>query len=83
VLDYDSLLADAIRLPVADRIKLAEALWETVPVESLPPLTDAWLEEVKRRSAEYDSGTAETIPWEQVRADALRRIGIAEPNAAD
>ncbi len=81
MLSYESLLADASRLPVADRILLAEALWETVPAESLPRLTDEWLEEVKRRSAEYDSGAAETIPWEQIRADALRRVGVVEPNA--
>jgi putative addiction module component (TIGR02574 family) len=80
VLNYESLLSDASRLPVADRIQLIEALWDTVPANSLPPLTDEWLEEVKRRSAEYDSGLVQTVPWEQSRADALRRIGAAEPN---
>ena len=79
---YDSLLADASCLPVADRIELIEALWDTVPVVSLPPMTDEWLEEVKRRSAEYDSGSVQTVPWEQIRADALRRIGVTESNAA-
>jgi putative addiction module component (TIGR02574 family) len=77
---YQSLLADASQLPVPDRIELIEALWETVPAGSLPPLTDEWVEEVQRRSAEYDSGSAQTTPWEQIRADALRRAGI-NPNA--
>jgi putative addiction module component (TIGR02574 family) len=82
VLTYESLLADASRLPVADRIQLIEALWDTVPVDSLPPLSDEWRDEIKRRSAEYESGSVRTVPWEQIRADALRRVGIMEPNAA-
>ena len=80
MLDYESLLADASRLPVVDRIQLIEALWDTVPADSLPPMTDEWLEEVKRRSAEYESGSVQTVPWEQIRADALRRVGIMEPS---
>ena len=82
MLNYESLLADASRLPVVDRIQLVEALWDTVPADSLPPLTDEWLEEIKRRSAEYESGSVQTVPWEQIRADALRRVGMMESNAA-
>jgi putative addiction module component (TIGR02574 family) len=76
MLSYESLLADASRLPVVDRIQLIEALWDTVPADSLPPLTDEWLEEVRRRSAEYESGSVETVPWEQIRADAVRRVEV-------
>ena len=82
MLDYESLLADASRLPVVDRIQLIEALWDTVPADSLPPMTDEWLEEIKRRSAEYESGSVQTVPWEQIRADALRRVGVMESNSA-
>jgi len=82
MLDYESLFADARRLPVGDRIELIEALWDTVPADSMLPITDEWLEEIKRRSAEYESGSVQTVPWEQIRADALRRIGASESNAA-
>ena len=82
MLSYESLLADASRLPVVDRIQLVEALWDTVPADSLPPLTDEWLEEIRRRSAEYESGSVQTVPWEQIRADALRRVGVTDSNAA-
>ena len=71
---YESLLADAAQLPVADRIQLIEALWDTVPENSLPPLSDEWLAEIERRSVEYDSGSVVTVPWEAIRADALRRL---------
>jgi len=72
--DYDTVLADASRLPVVDRIQLIEALWDTVPDEAAPPLSEEWLAEIQSRSAELDAGTAKTVPWEQVRADAIRRL---------
>lgn len=73
---YESVLADAGSLPVVDRIRLIEALWDTVPPDSRPPLSDEWIAEIQRRSAEYDSGLVRTVPWEQIRADALRRAGL-------
>jgi len=78
---YEALLADATQLPLAERIQLIEALWDTVPDDSLPPLSEEWLTEIRRRSAEYDSGTVEVVPWEEIRADALRRAGVTQPNA--
>ena len=79
---YENVLADAARLQVADRIQLIDAIWDTLPADSLPPLTDAWRAEIQRRSAEYDSGSADTVSWEQVRAEALRRVGVAIPDAS-
>ena len=78
--DYQTLLSDASQLPLGERIQLIEALWDTVPNEALPPLSDEWIEEINRRSAEFDAGTVESIPWEQVRADALRRAGLTVPD---
>ncbi len=72
--DYDTLLSDAARLPVDARIQLIDALWETLPEDALPPLGDEWLAEIKRRSAEYDAGMVEPIPWETIRADAINRL---------
>jgi putative addiction module component (TIGR02574 family) len=80
--DYETLLSDASQLPLSQRIQLIEALWDTVPEEALPPLSDEWLDEIQRRSAEFDSGRVEPVPWEQVRADALRRAGLAVPDEA-
>ena len=58
-------------IPVADlteRIQLIDALWDTVPDDALPPLSKEWLAEIQRRSAEFDSGTVRTVPWEESRA---------------
>ena len=80
MLDYQSVLRAANQLPIVEKVQLIEALWDTVPEESLPPLSDEWLAEIRRRSDEFDSGQVATVPWEAVRAEAMRRIGI---NAAD
>ena len=72
--DYQALLAEAAQLPVADRIQLIEAIWDSVPESALPPLSEEWLDEIKRRSAEFDAGKVRPVPWEEVRAAALRRL---------
>jgi putative addiction module component (TIGR02574 family) len=33
-----------------------------------PALSEAWRQEVARRSAEYDAGQAETVSWQEVQA---------------
>ena len=71
---YETLLVGASRLPIADRIQLIDAIWDTLPEDSLPPLSDEWAAEIQRRSGEYDAGGVETVPWEQVKAEALRRL---------
>ena len=78
---YETLLADATRLPVAERIQLIDAIWETLPFDSLPPLSDEWVAEIQRRSAEYDAGSAETVSWKQAKAEALRRVGMTVADA--
>ena len=72
---YESILADAAQLSVMDRIQLIEALWDTVPEGGLPPLTEEWLAEIEKRSAEFDSGKVAPIPWSEVKANALNRLG--------
>ena len=76
----DALLADAAQLPVADRLELIDALWDTLPDEALPPLSEEWVAELQRRSAELNTGTAKTIPWEDVQADALARLRRSPPS---
>lgn len=80
--DYESLLAGASELPVSVRIQLIEALWDTVPGDALPPLSDEWIEEIERRTAEFDAGKERAIPWEQVRSEARSRTGMTASDEA-
>ena len=70
----ESLLVDAGHLPVADRIQLIDALWDTLPEDALPPLSEEWTAEIQRRSTEYNAGAVATVSWQQVKADSLSRL---------
>ncbi len=76
----DSLLADAAQLPVADRLELIDALWDTLPEEALPPLSEEWMAEIRQRSDELDAGTAKSVPWEVVQSEALARLRRSPPS---
>jgi putative addiction module component (TIGR02574 family) len=75
---YDDVLGAAQGLPPIERIRLVHALWETVPPEDWPAPSAAWIEEVQRRSAEYDIGQMTASPWPDVRARARRKAGLDE-----
>ncbi len=73
--DFGSVLSAAQQLTEPDRLRLIDALWESVPDDSDAPFSDEWAREIERRVAELDAGTAQTVPWSQIRDEALARIG--------
>jgi putative addiction module component (TIGR02574 family) len=75
MMEYQSILDAARQLPESDRIRLIDELSTTVPDEDEAALTEEWSQEIARRIAELESGKATTIPWSQVRDEALARIG--------
>lgn len=78
--DFRSVLTAAQQLPEPDRLRLIDALWDTVPAESEAPFSDEWAREIERRVVELDAGTAKTVPWSQIRDEALARIGHGKGN---
>ena len=72
--NFASVLSDAQNLPEPERWRLIDALWDTVSPENEPPISDEWGQEIERRVAELGAGTAQTIPWSQVRDEALTRL---------
>jgi putative addiction module component (TIGR02574 family) len=73
--DFNTVLDDARRLPPDDRLRLIDALWESVPADLDVPLHPDWAPELERRVAAIEAGTATTIPWTTIREEALARIG--------
>jgi putative addiction module component (TIGR02574 family) len=71
-----SLLADLLELTPAERIQLAEDLWDSVSSspENMPGLTAAQLEEIERRLEDHARNPGATIPWEEVRARLWSRL---------
>jgi putative addiction module component (TIGR02574 family) len=61
---------EALQLPQKDQYKLARAILESAETHYDSGVTMAWDEEVERRIAAIDSGTAKGLPFSQ----ALREI---------
>ena len=73
---FDDVLDAAQDLPAPDRVRLIDALWESMEPEEWPASSDEWIAEAQRRSAEYDAGSMSASPWPEVRRRARRRAGL-------
>lgn len=63
------------RLSVPDRLTLVHAIWDSIALEQKAvPLSEAQLEEIRRRAARHDAGEVRAIPWEQVQSEARARL---------
>ena len=68
--------SDLFRLSPAERIQLAQDLWDSLEGErDLPPLTDEQVQELQRRLAEHERDPSTAIPWEEARARLRERFG--------
>jgi putative addiction module component (TIGR02574 family) len=63
----EQILHSAMALPADEQIELIEALIAAQDATDPQPLDDAWMAEIRRRSAEYDAGNVTPIPWSVVR----------------
>ena len=53
-------------LPVSERLRVAEALWDSFNESDLPPLSEDQRAELTRRMAEHDADPASALTQEQV-----------------
>ena len=68
---FETLEAEALKLTVAERAKLAEHLIASLDEDS--EIEEAWAGETERRIAEIEAGTAQLIP----AAEAIARARAA------
>lgn len=62
------LYEEAMKLDPDERAALTGLLIESLEPETEEGVESAWIAEIERRMAELDSGSVQTIPWEEVRA---------------
>ena len=63
------------RLPFDEQLALVHEIWDHIIASGAqPPLSEAQLQELRRRVAEDDADPDNLIPWEEVKAQALKRI---------
>jgi putative addiction module component (TIGR02574 family) len=61
------------RLSIAERLELAQAIWESVVAEgAVPPLTEAQQADLTRRLAQLDADPDNVLTWEQIKAHVRR-----------
>jgi putative addiction module component (TIGR02574 family) len=73
MLDYDTIVSEAMQLPVADQLRLIDQLAASVPDDQPPNLSGEWLSEIERRSSEIDSGEVAMESWDSVRSRILHQ----------
>lgn len=69
-------LSDLLKLSEAERIQLAQDLWDSIPTatEALL-LTQEQRQELERRMADHERDPATAISWEEARARLRERFG--------
>jgi putative addiction module component (TIGR02574 family) len=66
-------ILDFSHLTVAERIQLAQDLWDSVAdAPEMLELTDAQRAELDRRLAEHRANPDDAIPWEDLRKELYR-----------
>ncbi len=69
-----NLVETAKTLPLAERIELVEALWESIAQEGYePPLTSEQAAELDQRLEAHQREPNDVISWETIKADLLKK----------
>lgn len=73
----EAMIAELLKLSPAERIQLAEDLWDSVAAQPdlLPALSDDQRQEIERRVAEHMRNPSSALRWEDVRTRLWSRLG--------
>lgn len=69
----EELLSRVLRLPRAERARLAEDLLSSLE-EPDEQVAAAWARELERRSGEIADGRLQSVDWDTTRAQILKEI---------
>jgi putative addiction module component (TIGR02574 family) len=73
-MNFSTTLAGIVSLSIDERLRLAEAIWESISSEpGQPELTEAQQQELERRLAAHTASPEDVVPWEEVKAQVLAR----------
>ena len=66
-------VAESLELPVAERIRLIELIWDSIAaVPEAVPVSEELKAELDRRLAEFEANPGGGSPWEEVREHIVR-----------
>jgi putative addiction module component (TIGR02574 family) len=73
-MDLATTLAEIVSLSIDERVRLVEAIWDSIAAEpGQPELTEAQKQELERRLAAHTASPEDIVPWGEVKAQALKR----------
>jgi putative addiction module component (TIGR02574 family) len=61
------VLKELLELTPAERLEVADALYDSVASDELSPLTPEQIEDLERRLTEHEKDPSTGRPWEEVR----------------
>ena len=68
-------ISDLLELPVAERIRLVEDLWDSIAeVPEALPVTEEQGRELDRRLEAHRESPAAAVPWAEVRKRLIERL---------
>lgn len=78
-MDLSTTLAQVKTLSVDDRIRLVQAIWDSISTEPEQlELTEAQQLELSRRLANHQTDPQAVIPWQDIKAQALSRAKLQQ-----
>lgn len=73
-MDITATLNEIVALNVEDRIRLVQAIWDSIAAEqAYPELTDAQKQELDRRIADSEANADNVMTWQEVRASITKQ----------
>ena len=73
VRNTESILIEALQLPLQERIALTSRLLASLDEQVDEGVDPAWEDEIAKRLKEIDEGKVKMVPWDEVRKK-MRRI---------
>jgi putative addiction module component (TIGR02574 family) len=73
---FEQVFHEALSLPEEERVHLVDALIASFDDSASVPLDYSWLEAIKKRTAEYEAGLVQLVPWDDVKEQVRARVGF-------
>jgi putative addiction module component (TIGR02574 family) len=70
-----SVLVQALHLSEAERLEVAEAIYESMEGPGDADAAEAWAAEIQKRLDDIDSGRVKLVPWEEARRQIMGGAG--------
>ena len=67
-MSIEAALATLAALPIPDRIRAVQALWDSIPEDAPEVLTEEQRQLFGRRTAELDADPSIALTWDQIKA---------------